>query len=96
MIPNALLYPGPLIVFDPKGEGGRSFRARRLNYLHDPLCAGLFDPHPGRPFFQGRFRVKNARTPRGAGEGGISRASVARAPARIPQDDRNTSIASYW
>ena len=30
-------------------EGGRSFRARRINYLHDPLCAGLFDPHPGRP-----------------------------------------------
>lgn len=31
-------------------EGGRSFRARRINYLHDPLCVGLFDPHPGRPF----------------------------------------------
>ncbi|MBK8177022.1 MAG: type IV secretory system conjugative DNA transfer family protein [Rhodospirillales bacterium] len=30
-------------------EGGRSFRSRRINYLHDPLCAGLFDPHPGRP-----------------------------------------------
>ena len=27
-------------------EGGRSFRARRLTYLDDPLCAGLFDAHP--------------------------------------------------
>ena len=30
-------------------EGGRSFRTRRINYLRDPLCAGLFDPHPCRP-----------------------------------------------
>jgi type IV secretory pathway TraG/TraD family ATPase VirD4 len=30
-------------------EGGSSFRAQRINYLHDLLCAGLFDPHPGRP-----------------------------------------------
>lgn len=29
-------------------EGGRSFRARRLSYLTDPLCAGLFDAHPAR------------------------------------------------
>lgn len=36
-------------------EGGRSFRARRINYLHDPLCAGLFDPHPGRPFSREGF-----------------------------------------
>lgn len=36
-------------------EGGRSFRARRINYLHDPLCAGLFDPHPGRPFSKEGF-----------------------------------------
>lgn len=27
-------------------EGGRSVRTRRLNYLDDPLCAGLFDPNP--------------------------------------------------
>lgn len=36
-------------------EGGHSFRARRINYLHDPLCAGLFDPHPGRPFSREGF-----------------------------------------
>lgn len=29
-------------------EGGRSFRARRINYLDDPLCVGIFDPHPAR------------------------------------------------
>lgn len=27
-------------------EGGRSFRAERINYLSDPLCAGRFGPHP--------------------------------------------------
>lgn len=36
-------------------DGGCSLRARRINYLHDPLCAGLFDPHPGRPFSREGF-----------------------------------------
>lgn len=27
-------------------EGGRSLRSRRISYLEEPLCKGLFDPHP--------------------------------------------------